>query len=145
MSEQSEAWTTRLHVRMHCCRGEERPWEMRPSQRCPQVFLSVKNEQGAEIVRAHFTGYADHPRALLCLLEGLALWQGEPLDVVISADAAISSSLGLGAFGGEWWPAQSALVRFRCKSGEDQHRCEQGIDRCFPPWPDNARSARGEG
>jgi len=145
MSEESEAWTTRLHVRMHCCRWEERPWERRPSEKRPQVFLSVKNEEGREVLRARFTGYADHPRALLCLLEGLALWQGEPLDVVISADAPISNSLGLGAFGGEWWPAESALVRFHWESEEDQHRAEEGIGHCFPPWPEEARFPRGKG
>lgn len=123
MTEPTRGWTTRLHVRM---RHSQR-------QKSPRISLSVRSNDQRPIVRAHFTGYPDHPRALLSMLEGLALWRGSVLDVAISADAPVSSSLGLGAFGGERWPTDSALVRFEWVSEEDQARAETGIDHWWPP------------
>ncbi len=118
MTEPTQAWTTRLHVGMW--HGEQ--------EKSPRISLSIRDSDRRQIVRARFTGYPDHPRALLCMLEGLALWSGAVLDVAISADAPISTSLGLGAFGGERWPTESALVRFGWVSREDQLRAERGID-----------------
>lgn len=118
MMEPIDAWTTRLHVGM---------WHG-GREKSPRISLSVKSSDQHQIVRARFTGYPDHPRALLSMLEGLALWRGAPLGVAISADAPVCTSLGLGAFGGERWPTESALVRFEWASGEDQLRAETGID-----------------
>ncbi len=123
MTEPIEAWTTRLHVGMW--HGEQ--------EKSPRISLRVQSsdQQSSDqppIVQARFTGYPDHPRALLSMLEGLALWRGAVLDVAISADAPISDSLGLGAFGGEQWPTESALVRFEWVSEGDQARAETGID-----------------
>lgn len=118
MTEPIDGWMTRLHVAMW--HGER--------EKSPRISLSVSSSRQRPIVRARFTGYPDHPRALLCILEGLALWSGAVLDVAISADAPVCTSLGLGAFGGERWPTESALVRFAWVSGEDQFRAETGID-----------------
>jgi hypothetical protein len=68
-------------------------------------------EGDEDLLVAEFSGYPDHPRALLFVLEGLALWKGTPLFVVIRAAHPVSDSLGLGAFGDDW-PQESALVRF---------------------------------
>ena len=87
MKRQIERWTTRLHIRMW-----RETWE---AQR--RIDLDVRGRDQISIVRAHFTGFPDHPRALLTMLEGLALWQGAPLGVAISADAPVCDSLGLGA------------------------------------------------
>ncbi len=78
------------------------------------VRLLVTDVEGNDLVKAHLSGYPDHPRALLGVLEGLALWRGEPLDVVICADVPVDHSLGLGAFGDldDGWPEESALVHF---------------------------------
>lgn len=69
------------------------------------------SEGDEDLLVAEFSGYPDHPRALLFVLEGLALWKGTPLCVVIRADAPVSDSLGLGSFGDDW-PRESALVHF---------------------------------
>lgn len=71
------------------------------------LHLRVRNCLGDELLRAHLPLAPDHPRALLTLLEGLALWVGEPLCAVISADEFADPSLALGV---SWIPT-SALVR----------------------------------
>jgi hypothetical protein len=48
----------------------------------------------------------------LTLLEGLSLWQGRPLGVVISAGDDSPPSIGSGLFGDELWPGESQLVQF---------------------------------
>ncbi|MGH7644292.1 MAG: hypothetical protein ACREMR_01770, partial [Gemmatimonadales bacterium] len=70
--------------------------------------------EGHEVLRAVFAGYPGHPRALLTLLEGVALWSGAPLCAAISAAHPVSHSLGVGAFGDlDHWPEESALVSFQ--------------------------------
>jgi hypothetical protein len=133
MKRQIQTWVIRLHIRMwHEPWGAER-----------RIDLEVRGPDQISIVQARFVGHPDHPRALLTLLEGLALWQGAPLGVAISADAPVCDSLGLGAFGGERWPAQSALVHFHWCSEADQRRAEQGKD-FWSDWPrdDVARRSR---
>ncbi len=78
------------------------------------VRVLVGTQEGDDILKAHLTGYPGHPRALLTVLEGLALWSGEPLCAVISADVPVSHSLGLGSFTDdpERWPEPSPLVHF---------------------------------
>lgn len=98
------------------------PWRARLSVRGDEMRLRVSGREGRGIVHARFTGYPDHPRALLTLLEGLALWRGGPLSVVIAAATPVSHSLGLGAFGGERWPTESALVRFEWQSDAARRR-----------------------
>lgn len=66
-----------------------------------------------DVLKARLPMRADHPRALLTLLEGLGLWAGaSPLCAAISvADSASRPSVEA-LFGGDVWPAESALVRF---------------------------------
>ena len=72
------------------------------------VRLLVTSAEGDDLVKAHLPGYPNHPRALLSLLEGLALWSGETLCAAISADDSADPSLALGVS----WTPTSALVRF---------------------------------
>lgn len=88
-----------------------RPWEAKLEVKRERVELRV-SEGEREVVEAVFSGYPDHPRALLFVLEGLALWSGKPLCVAIHAARPVSHSLGLGSFGGDDWPQASALVDF---------------------------------
>ena len=78
------------------------------------VRVLATDQTGNDVLKAHLTEYPDHPRALLTVLEGLALWCGQPLCVAISADIPVSHSLGLGSFTDEEgrWPEESALVQF---------------------------------
>jgi hypothetical protein len=52
-----------------------------------------------------------HPRALIYLLEGLALWVGRQLCVVICADSPVNPALGLGE-DGDAWPRHTPFLDF---------------------------------
>lgn len=75
-----------------------------------EVKLLVTDEDGQEYLRARFPYHPEHPRALLTLLEGLALWSGAPLTAVISVTETVRLSCDSSLFGGVVWPADSALV-----------------------------------
>lgn len=86
-----------------------------------QIKLLVTDEDGNDVLRARLPQRCDHPRALLTLLEGLALWSGAPITAVISVDESAGRS-GLDLFGGQLWPAESALVRFEFHHSSHQLR-----------------------
>jgi hypothetical protein len=75
------------------------------------VRILVDNPEG-DLLRARLPRRPSHPRALLTLLEGLALWSGRPAHAVISAGALETAWSGEDLFGGELWPAESPLVDF---------------------------------
>jgi hypothetical protein len=75
------------------------------------VLLLVTSEAG-DLVKARLPLSPSHPRALLTLLEGLALWRGRALRVAVSAGACSVAWAGSGLFGDELYPAESPLVRF---------------------------------
>jgi hypothetical protein len=101
---------------------EIEPWTARLRVQGNDLRLRVSGRGSRLILSGRFTGYPDHPRALLTVLEGLALWRGAPLSVVIAAATPVSHSLGLGAFGGERWPTASALVHFEWQSEAARRR-----------------------
>lgn len=76
--------------------------------------LLVRSLTGDDLIRARarLPVRPPHPRALLTLLEGVALFSGEPLRVVISAGGERDSWRGADPTGDELWPTESALVRF---------------------------------
>ena len=76
------------------------------------ALLLVTSEAG-DLVKARLPLSPGHPRALLTLLEGLALWRGQALRVAVSAGACSAAWAGSGLFGDELYPAESPLVRFR--------------------------------
>ena len=77
-----------------------------------EAMLIIRSETG-DVLKARLPLNPSHPRALLTLLEGLALWNGAPLSVAVSADAHSMDWLGSGLFGDELFPAESQLVQFR--------------------------------
>lgn len=89
--------------------------------------LLVTGPDGDDLLKAHLPNSPDHPRALLTVLEGLALWCGEPLCVAISADRPCSHSLGLGPFEPEDWPQESALVHFEFRFTTPRGRRLRGL------------------
>ena len=104
-----------------------------------RIRLLVTDAEENDLLKAQLAGYPRHPRALLTTLEGLALWCGEPLDVVICADVPVDHSLGLGAFGDldDGWPEESALVHFAFRETGRRGRRIQGFGdfrrlRCRP-------------
>jgi hypothetical protein len=77
----------------------------------PESTQLIVADQGAVVLRAQFCGRPVHPRALPFILEGLALWQGTRLCVVIFAESAVHPTLGLGE-DGDAWPAENPLVEY---------------------------------
>jgi hypothetical protein len=70
--------------------------------------LLVTSPEGDDLIKARLPMRPQHPRALLTLLEGVALWSGQPLDAVIFAGAHD----GPEPWGEDLWPPESPLVRF---------------------------------
>jgi len=77
-----------------------------------ELKLLVTSPEGDDLIKARLPIRPPHPRALLTLLEGVALWCGEPLAPVISAGEERDAWLGCEQWGEELWPAESALVHY---------------------------------
>ncbi len=75
------------------------------------VLLQLHNPQGDLRLKAHLPDPPRHPRALMTLLEGLALWSGQTLYAAISVDGSAAPSLD-SPDGGLPWPEDSPLVQF---------------------------------
>jgi hypothetical protein len=88
------------------------PWTVTLHASASDVKLLVKRAETGELMRARLPSGPQHPRALLTLLEGLALWQGGRLPVAIVADERCPAWSTSVLFGDELWPAESPLVRF---------------------------------
>src|SRR5262245_27218623 len=71
-----------------------------------EVDLLVQDEEMGDLVKARLPLAPRHPRALLTLLEGVALWRGQPLRVVLSAGGPSVPWLGSDLFGDELWPGE---------------------------------------
>ncbi len=91
--------------------------------------LVVDPEQG-DVLKARLPPPTQHPRALLTLLEGIALWRGQPLRVVVSATSAGDGRpcwCGSGLFGDELWPGESQLVRYEVGGRAPRRRALVGL------------------
>jgi len=74
--------------------------------------LLVTSPEGDDLIKARLPIRPPHPRALLTLLEGIALFSGEPLYAVISAGEDRDAWLGSEQWCEDLWPAESSLVHF---------------------------------
>lgn len=86
------------------------PTTLRIAQR--ELKLLVVSPDGDDLIKARLPTQPPHPRALLTLLEGVALWSGEPLLAAISAGEHRDAWLGSEQWCEDLWPAESALVHF---------------------------------
>ncbi len=77
-----------------------------------EARLLCTSAEWGDVLKARLPLRPSHPRALLTLLEGVALWSGTPLSVVIAAERGSPSWLESGLFGDELWPGESQLVRY---------------------------------
>lgn len=77
-----------------------------------EASLLLHDEETGDLLKARLPMPPRHPRALLTLLEGLALWRGQPMRVAIFAADASVPWLGSGLFGDDLWPGESPLVSF---------------------------------
>jgi len=92
-----------------------RPWKGSVRVTTRDVRVLVIDPQQGDLLKARLPPGAQHPRALLTLLEGIALWRGQPLHVRVSAASADDGRpcwSDSGLFGDELWPAESQLVRY---------------------------------
>jgi hypothetical protein len=87
-------------------------WQAMLEAQGETIWIWVSERSGRDVVRAALPRPPAHPRALLGVLEGLALWSGAPLGAVLGVDRPRGASLGLDVYGFEGWPADSALVSF---------------------------------
>lgn len=90
---------------------------MYPPWRCtmhvtPSVTTLLVSDPSQDLLKAKLDSRPRHPRALLTLLEGLSLWQGQPLRVALCVDDSFRDGHDSSLLGDELWPAESALVQF---------------------------------
>ena len=82
---------------------------LRPTKGALKIL--VENQQG-DLLKARLPLAPEHPRALLTLLEGLALWAGAPICAAISVAEKEAAFSERSLFGGEMWPVESTMVRY---------------------------------
>jgi hypothetical protein len=90
------------------------------------ALLLLTSEEG-DLLKASLPLPPKHPRALLTLLEGLALWDAAALRVVVSASGSSTDWLGSGLFGDELFPGESQLVRFDVERHDSRARRLRGV------------------
>lgn len=86
------------------------------------VRLLIQDGTGHEVLRARLPSRCEHPRALLSLLEGLALYSGERLTVATSVAESVDRVSFNALFCEPFSPLDSALVRFVFVSAGRQRR-----------------------
>lgn len=87
------------------------PWNVRVGIDPTRTLLLV-TDPGGDLLKASLPSRTEHPRALLTLLEGLALWSGSsPLCAATSVAPAVPPSVVTAVLGGDFWPTESPLVR----------------------------------
>jgi hypothetical protein len=91
------------------------------------VRLLVTDPEGNEVLKAVLPPYPQHPRALLTLLEALALWTGQPFTAAISAGPSVDLRRAEALFGDGLLPADSALVRFVVAAAPRRRRTIRGV------------------
>ena len=89
----------------------DRLWLARVEITLEVVRIRVTEFEKGPVLDAELCNPPVHPRALVFVLEGLALWVGTRLSVVICADEPAHPSLGLGVRDDEW-PLDNPLLDF---------------------------------
>lgn len=102
-------------------------WKITLSLTPSSARLLVTDQEGDERVKARLPIHPDHPRAVTTLCEGLALWMGAPVRVVLVADGRSGRTDACALFGPELWPMESALVRFEVTSAPGRRRTIAGV------------------
>jgi len=91
------------------------------------VRLLVTDPEGNEVLKAVLPAFPQHPRALLTLLEALALWVGLPLTAAISVGRRVDGLRAAALFGSGLLPVDSALVRFEVLGPARRRRTLVGV------------------
>lgn len=87
-------------------------WKIAVEATARSTKLLVTDAAGDEVLKAALPSRPLHPRALLTVLEGMALWAGEPLTAAICAGPSLPRGIDEALFGVGLVPMDSALVRF---------------------------------
>ena len=107
-----------------------RPWKGSVRVTPREVLVLVQDPTRGDLLKARLPPQAHHPRALLTLLEGIALWRGQPMRVVLSAASADDGRplwCGSGLFGDELWPGESPLVHYEVGGRDSRRRLLVGL------------------
>jgi hypothetical protein len=88
------------------------PWKCLLRVGPKELKILVGDSSSAEVLKAWMGLGAKHPRALLTLLEGLALYNGHALTAVVSAAGSCAGWWTESVFGDGLWPTESPLVQF---------------------------------
>lgn len=91
------------------------------------VRLLMTDPEGNEVLKAVLPAFPQHPRALLTLLEALALWVGVPLTAAIFAAHRVDRRRAEALFGNEFLPMDSALVHFEFTGPARRRRTLVGV------------------
>ncbi len=94
--------------------------------------LLVKNAKGQDLLKAQLPLPPAHPRAVVTLLEGLALWSRPPLSTVIAVDDAVTPGQGDALFGDALWPDFGPLVQLDLINAEDGGERLSGVGDFSP-------------
>jgi hypothetical protein len=87
-------------------------WKTTVQRTRRSVRLLMTDAEHSEVLKASLPPIPQHPRALLTLLEALALWVGEPLTAAVSVERSVDLHSANALFGDGFLPLDSALVRF---------------------------------
>ena len=74
--------------------------------------LLVTSPEGDDLIKARLPIRPPHPRTLLTMLEGIALFSGEPLCAVVSAGIHRDDRLDSEQWCNDLWPVESPLIHF---------------------------------
>jgi len=102
-------------------------WRIAVQPTAANTKLLMTDPDGNELLKAALPAAPNHPRALLTLLEGLALWVGQPLTTVISVGPSLPRHVDAALFGGDLLPCDSALVHYEVVEIRRRRRTLSGV------------------
>lgn len=96
-----------------------------PTARAVRLLLTDTDRN--EVLKAALPPFPQHPRALLTVLEGFALWAGQPLTAAVCAAPRVDRRCAEALFGDGLLPLDSALVRFDTLAPARRRRTIRGV------------------
>jgi len=104
------------------------PWKTMLLVEPLAVKLLVKDAKGKDLLKARLPLPPAHPRAVVTLLEGLALWSRPPLCTAIAVDDAVTPGQGDAVFGDMLVPDFGPLVQWDWVEPSSSSQRLTGVD-----------------